>query len=443
MTELQEEPRAHRAAAGACLLGTVLALHAVAADGPAPLPNPLTLEQALAFAEAAHPDLELARARLDQARAGQIEAAARLGARLYLELAPEAVQPAVGSNGWVNDSRARLVLSKPLTDFGRTRALEAAAAAERTARELALLDARQTRRLEIMARFFDVLLADLRYNVDNEEMAFRYVRYDALRERHALGRVSDVALMEAEHAYREALIRRTESEKRQTAARARLAAALNRPGELPRELVRPDLAAYEREIPEYQELFEQALRANPWLAQLRQETEAARAVLVAERARRRPTLDVELEAAEYERRLASRNDLRAGLSLRVPLYQGGADAAAIARAQSLIEERAARLAKAEYDLRNTVLDLVQELETIKVRREAARQRVAFRDLALDRARALYEMEARTDLGDALVRLTEAQYLAAQADFEWALAWARIDALMGSLVPSYPAEGQTP
>ncbi len=443
MKERGEEGWAHRAVADVCLLGAVLALHtAAAAEGPVPLPSPLTLEQALAFAEAAHPDLELARARLELARAARLEAAARRAARVYLDLRPQTVQPAADGDGWVNDSLARLVLSKPLTDFGRTRALEKAAAAEQAAREQAFLDARQARRLEIMARFFDVLLADLRYSVDNEEMAFRYVRFDDLREHHALGRVSDVTLMEAENLYREALIRRTESEKRQTAARARLAAALNRPGKLPRDLVRPDLTAYERKIPEYQMLFEQARRANPWLAQLRQETEAARAVLVAERARRRPTLDVEFEVAEYERTFASRNDLRAGINLRVPIYQGGADTAAIARAQAVLEEREARLAKAEYDLSNTVLDLVQELETLKVRREAAHRRIAWRDLSLDRARALYEMEVRTDLGDALVRLTEAQYQAAQAEFEWALVWARIDALTGRLVQSHE-EGHRP
>ncbi len=438
-------PRAHsrlrrswRSCFGAAL---VLSAAAAAADEPAPLPNPLGLEQALALADSLHPDIVLARARLELARADKAQAAARLGARIYLELAPEAVQPSAGGDGWVNDSRARLVLSKPLADFGRTRALETAADAEVRAREVALADARAALRLEIMARFFDVLLADLRYNWDNEEMAYRYVRFDKLRESHTLGRVSDVDLREAENAYREALIRRTESGKRQTTTRAALAAALNRPGELPRDLLRPDLSGYEREIPDYQELYERLRQTNPQLARLRQEVEAARATLAAERARRRPTLDLELEASEYERRYASRNDTRAALVLRVPIYQGGTETAAIARAQAAVVEREALLAKAEYELRNTVLDLVLSLETLKVRREAARGRIAYRDLALDRARALYEMEVRTDLADALVRLTEAQYLAAQADFEWALVWAKIDALMGRFVPS-SAEGRT-
>ncbi len=55
----------------------------------------------------------------------------------------------------------------------------------------------------------------------------------------------------------------------------------------------------------------------------------------------------------------------------------------------------------------------------------------YRDLYLDRSRALYELEVRTDLGDAMARSTEAQWLAAQADYRLLLAWARLDALTGS------------
>ncbi|MDO8596033.1 MAG: TolC family protein, partial [Sulfuricaulis sp.] len=124
---------------------------------------------------------------------------------------------------------------------------------------------------------------------------------------------------------------------------------------------------------------------------------------------------------------------RAGLSLRIPLYQGGEVDAAVTRAASEQATREAQLHKAEYDLQKTVLDAVQELETLKVKRQAAKQRVAFRDLYLDRARAIYDMEVQISLGDAMTRLTEAQWLATKADFDFVLAWARIEALTGKLI----------
>ena len=189
----------------------------------------------------------------------------------------------------------------------------------------------------------------------------------------------------------------------------------------------------ERDIPDYKALFENARQANPVVAALRKDAEAARTALQAERARSRPTLNAEIEAADYERNLQARSSFRAGLSLRIPLYQGGEVDAAVMRAASEQAAREAQLRKAEYDLQKTVLDAVQGLETLKVKRQAAKQRVAFRDLYLDRARAIYDMEVQISLGDAMTRLTEAQWLATKADFEFALAWARIEALTGKLI----------
>lgn len=407
-----------------------LAAVPLAADGQ--LPSPLTLEHALALADEDHPDLALARSGIEHARARLLEVESREGVRAYIELAPERAVPSTGG-GSLDDSRMRLVISKQLFDFGRTRSLAEAAAREIESRDIAFLDARNRRRLEIMTRFFDVLLADLRHAVDREETAFHFVGFDRLREQHALGQVSDVELLEAENRYLEAAIARAESEQRRQTARALLAVALNRPDERLQDLAPPALPGLDRETPPYQDLLEQALKANPMALALRREVEAARQALAAERARRRPTLSAELEAADYERALASRSDRRAALNLRIPLYQGGEENAAIARAAAVLAEREARLRKYEYELRRVVLDLRQELETLRIKRNAARQRTAFRDLYLDRRRALYEMEVQVRLGDALTRLTEAQWLAAKADFELALVWARIDALTGKLV----------
>lgn len=421
------------------MAGLVLAVGAALAraETPASLPSPLTLEAALALADEPHPDLALARADVARARARVLDAEARTGVQSFADVTPEWANPTTQSDG-INDSRARLVLAKPLYDFGRTRAFEQSASAAFDAAEQLYLDARARRRLDIMARFFEVLLADMRYAVLNEDMAQKYVAFDRRRERHALGQVSDVDLLESENVYREALDLRTEAQKRQSAARLALAIALGRPDVLPGELAPPALPE-ERDVPDYREVLAQARETNPAVAARRRQLEAARAALAAERARRRPTLTGELEAAAWERELASRNDARATLNLRIPLYQGPELEAAVTRAAADLAAEEARLAAAEQALAQAALDLVQGVEALTVRRDTARQRLAFRDLYLDRSRALYEMEVRTDLGDALTRLTEAQWLAAAADFELALTWARIDALTGRLVPAAQEE----
>jgi outer membrane protein TolC len=406
----------------------------------APLPNPLTLEQSLALADAPHPDLDRARARVDAARAGLTQAESGSGFRAHADLTPQWVLPSQRVNDdYLNDSRARLLVSKRLYDFGRSAALEGSARAEIESREQQLLDARQARRIEIMTRFLDVLLADLRHAVDNEAMAHTYVTFDKSRDRHRLGQLSDVDLLELESRYQETLITRTRSQKRQAQARQQLALALNRPEELPADLALPQFPGNDREPPEFKALFEAAQRRNPlWLA-LRKEVEAAQALVRAERARRHPVLSAEGELARYEREFISRDDARATLNLRIPLWQGGEDRAAIELALARQHETEARLRRVEHDLRQGVLDLVQEIESLRIERNAARVRTAWRDLYLDRSRALYELEVRTDLGDAMTRVTEAQWLAAQTEFRLALAWARLDALTGILVESSVAE----
>ena len=42
------------------------------------------------------------------------------------------------------------------------------------------------------------------------------------------------------------------------------------------------------------------------------------------------------------------------------------------------------------------------------------------------------MEVTTDLGDAMVQITEAEYLSAKADYNMAEAWMRLDILTGQL-----------
>jgi len=413
------------------------AVHAVRAE---PLPTPLTLDQALALAAAPHPDLDHAEARLDAARAGLTQAESVSGLRAQFDYTPQWVLPSVRERDeWVNDSRLRFTAGKRLYDFGRSRALEGAARAELEAREQQLLDTREQRRLEVMARFLDVLLADLRYMVDNEAMAHHYVNFDRARDRREVGQISDVELLEFENRYQEALIARTRSQKRQAQSRQQLALALNRPEELSAELVLPRFPGNDREPPDFKQIFELARQGNPVLLAARRAAESASVLVKAERARRYPVISVEGEAADYRREFATRDDYRATLNLRVPLWQGGEERAAIQAAQARAREAQARLGRVELDLRQGVLDAVQEIESLRIERNAAKIRTAWRDLNLDRSRALYELEVRTDLGDAMTRVTEAQWQAAQAEFRLALAWARLEAMTASPLTPAPQE----
>lgn len=420
------------------LLGLLLVASAAPAGADAgnadvlpPLPEPLTLQAALEAARPDHPDLLLAEAERDLALAERASAEAVTGLRAsafaegrYVEPSPLAPEP--GSN----DSRASLLLSKQLYDFGRTRSAVAAAEAGHAGRELAYLDAAYRQRLDIIASYLEVLLADLAFLVQNEAMAIVFVNLDEMRDRHELGQVSDVELLEQETRYQEVRIRRYRAQADQRAARVRLAEALGRPGELPSSLTPPSLDPIERELPELQALQARVLEHNPAVRAARAEVEAGLQRLEAARAGRRPLLTGEVEAAEYAKDFGSRDEWRASVILEVPLLTGGTVKARVARARGELKRARAELARRQLELRQRLVDLFERIQVLQAQRDEAWTRQDYRDLYLDRSRSLYELEVETDLGDAMVESTRARLLAAQVDYQLLLAWAQLDALRG-------------
>lgn len=396
------------------------------------LPDPLTLEYALSLADAPHPALQQAQARVDDARADVAAAEALTGTRVDLEARARWYDPADFSpDTGDDDHKLGLSVRRNLYDFGRSSAALAAARSEVDGQNWRFRETLYERRLRIMERFFEVLLADLQFARENEDMAVVFVALDRLRARAELGQVSDIDLLELESEYQTIRRRRAEAQGQQRATRARLARALNRPRDLPANLASPEtVIPAERQIPSYEELVTAVEKGNPTLQALRAHVAAAEKRVAAARATGRPRLNAELEAADYTRELGSYDNWRAGVTLEVPLYSGGAVDAAVAESQADLFGLRAQMEEVEREVRQQTLDLWLGLDTLRIQQEEMLALRDYRELYLDRSRAIYELEVKTDLGDAMVRLTEAQLAAARTRFEIALTWARLDALMG-------------
>lgn len=400
-----------------------------------PLPEPLTLERALSLADSAHPQLVAAESDVERAQAVREGVDASDNWRAYLEGRLQWVDPSsTAADRGNEDHKLGLIVSKPLYDFGRTQSSLAAAESDLRSSRLLYTDERAQHRIAIMRAFFNVLLADLAYARDNEAMAVAYVELDKQRDRQEQGKISDIQVLESEASYQEVRSQRYASDVQRRGARARLALLLNRPGALPATLVRPELENLERKLPEIERLQELALANNPELQALQAQVEASRERLKAARADKYPLITGEMEAADYSRDLGSSDHLRAGIKFNVPLYSGGRVRAEIARQLAQMKRAAARRAQREMDVRQAVLELWQEIYVLRARREQALVQVDYRDLYLDRSRALYELDVRTDLGDSMAQFSAARYQSAQAEFELALALAQLEALLGQPIP---------
>ncbi|MEJ2619478.1 MAG: TolC family protein [Candidatus Thiodiazotropha sp.] len=398
-----------------------------------PLPSPLTLEFALNLADSQHPDRNLADAALAQAEAAKQLADANDDLRVDLSAELRAIEPSeIATYQTHNDSLARLRISKQLYDFGRTAHALEAAEANLESRRWQLLEVRQQRRLDVMARYFNVLLADLENARDTEALSIDYIRFDRARTKNELGRVSDVEMLELESRYQQARRKVTLSGNRQRITRSQLAISLNRPLDLPAKLEEPAFEAVD-EIEEVDQLVVLALTGNPRMQKLKAELQAAQKQLQASESARNPVLRAELEAAAYERELGGRNPLTAALVFEVPLYQGSRVDADSAGQRAKVQQKQAELAAYELALRQQVLDYWMELNQLRVAAEEISITGDYRDLYLDRSRTLYELDLSSDLGDSMTQIADIQFQQAKNRYQTQLALAHLKALTGGLL----------
>lgn len=123
----------------------------------------------------------------------------------------------------------------------------------------------ELQKLEIMQRFFDVVLADSSAVRDNENMAVYYIPLDRTRTRMELKQFSELDVAELDAEYQVVRQQAAASAASQRLTRALLAQAINNPDKLPNELNPPTLAPVPDELPPLEELVAASLNNNKWL----------------------------------------------------------------------------------------------------------------------------------------------------------------------------------
>jgi outer membrane protein TolC len=422
---------------------TLLSVHSTFADQPsassnAPsqvkLPDPLSLRFALELDVGEHPQLQRAQADVERKQAEKLRAGSYDDFTAGLQLEARQIDPSpLAPDQDENDSQAHLYLRKPLYDFGRSSAADEAAAADLQGSQWLYTDAVNQRKIVIMSRFFEVLLADLTYARDNEAMSIGYVRFDRGRTRNKLGQLSDVKLLELQNTYQRLRRNYYQSQAEQRNARSRLANALNRPGELVSNLITPDLQVPLDKLPDVSELQQQAIDNNPLIKAMRLQVAAAQQRIRQARSDRYPTLNGQVQISEYARQGGSYDDWRASIVLDVPLITGDSVDAQVGQRTAQLREATASLRQAQMAVGQQVLEAWQTMQSLKVGREQTSVQQEFRELELDRNRTLYQMEVQSDLGDAMVNITDARLQKARVEYDLAIQWAKIQALTGQTI----------
>lgn len=407
-------------------------LPVVIADTLPKLPEPLSLAQAMELAnDRLHYQILEAEADMANAMSRLHRAEASMGFRAQLELEAAYIEPSrIALDKSNNDGTASLRLIQPIYDFAGSDEKILAANIEQAALQDYMQYIIQQRKLDIARQFFEVILSDLKYAWDNEAMAIAFVRFDADKDRYALTQLSDVDMLESENRYLNILHERSLSEMNQRHSRAVLAELLNRPSQLPSNLQRPVFDSQQDKLPEYAIVLDKVIQHNPLIKLTEKKLQAAHQRVLAEGQQLRPRLDAEIEVSDYARLQGSNDEWRAQLNLVIPLYENASIKSDVAKARADWLKQRADLLNIKTQVRKQVLQLWQSINVLSKRREQLQTSLSFRELNLDKSRALYEMEVKTDLGNSMIAISEIQYKQAKNEFELTLAWMQLRILSG-------------
>lgn len=437
---------------GLVVLGLLWSVCAHSADDSDPrpaIPDPLTLDAALQLIDQEHPDLLSANAGRVRSEAERLDAESLTGVDARLRARLRWVEP--NSNAALqqhDDHSLGLTVRKRISDFGLSDARLAASAASDVSAGFAYRSAERSQRVDVIQAFFDVIESDLLAAWHSEAMQVQFLRQEDIVESKNLRESSDLDVARADAEYQLALARSYTAQATQRTTRQRLAQILNRPRQLPSVVVHPELPLLEREVPEEVfPLIDEALANNAELRALEARMLAAQEGLSAARAADGPVLDAEGEMGAYTRDLGGNDQMRIGLVLEVPLSTGGRTQAGIAKARAALLDAQAERGRHELALRNEVLTIWQDLGLARYRRAEANANMALRDMELERSRKQFEQQVQSNLGSAMANYTEAEYRVAQADHALAMAWVRLDALLGReitlAVENAPPKGEKP
>lgn len=396
------------------------------------LPEPLTLESIMNLPHNVSPQVLQSQARQQQALAKYQQSKATDGVELDL----------MGRLGWreyANETQDNHLLAlhvgKQLYDFGKTEAAQASQLTLSDAEAESYQDQTIQFQLRLMQGFFNVILADYQYRIDNENMAVVYVTMDKAKDKHELGQLSDVEYSRLQSDYEKSYVKRMHSEYEQRRTRTDLANLLGQPQNLPDKLKFPSLKGLlKRPLKSLNDYQKAALENNLQLKSLKLKLKAAKYQLDSQSADDKPSFRVDawggkLSSYEYHREGRWRFDL----SMDYPLYDSGSQSAKMSEARAKVMQAEADVKALEQSLRDQVADVYFKLQLNKAQRKENAAFSNYADLYLDYSRGLYENEAKTDLGDSMVRLSEASYQNIMTSFQYALDWAKLDYLTGQPV----------
>ena len=291
----------------------------------------------------------------------------------------------------------------------------------------------EERKISVMKTFFDTNLASLYHQYLLEQLAMDAIYHNRAKDFYPTGRISDVEVLEKETNMLLASAKNFNAEESIYNNKSRLATLLDMDVKKLPEIQRPKLKSYlEKEIPQNSKLLELAIKNDLKLQQLTDKLEylnrKAKAL--------KENFDFQVGTIamignEPQKTLEDENNRwEARVTLRVPLYDKEKNVNEIQKVQIERNKVQVSIDKYKSELSQKIDEIVSKLTYLGKLNKAYKTQFDYRNLYLEKSRTAYELDRQSDLGDAMVQLSKAEYELEKNRYEYVITYETLNLIVG-------------
>jgi outer membrane protein TolC len=392
------------------------------------IPNPLSLEQALEIGK--NQSLEVQKQQLiintDLIDLQVAQSNFDLKASLDLQLAQRDQY-----SDSIDDSYTFIRLEKTLfkqnSELGVNTAQQIIVSAKQN-----LANLQKEKNIDIMHRFFDVILVDMQLETVLERLAISAIQANNVQDDFDINKASEVALLEKQAITQLDVSKRIKVEAEQILKRAKLADILginyeNRPD----DLTKPKLKHYfSKPFASLDELRKNAFKNNTTLQIMHRDLSSITHQINSYKNDYGVVIKGNIRIGEQAYLREKNGKLRFGINLTMPLGNDNTKQQTIAKLGIQAKQFELDIKQFKQNLSSRVLTLWLTLNELKQIQKSLTTELDYRDLYLERARAHYEMELESDIGDALTQFTNTEYKLAKNQFDFVITFEKLALLTG-------------
>ncbi|WPE16882.1 TolC family protein [Candidatus Thioglobus autotrophicus] len=330
----------------------------------------------------------------------------------------------------INNSHAFIYLKKTLynqaIEIGKNAQLDTI-----NEENLSLQQLQQDKSIRLMRSFFDIILADLSYETALQKLAISAIREGRVQDDYDIQSASEVALLEKQVDTQISQIHRIRAESKQIQTRAKLAQLLNISYEdRPDDVVMPNYKSlFKKELAEFS-YYQKKLTDNLKLKQLKQSLSAIGRQISQQKDNLGVVINSSARVGEQGYQREKNGQWRAGIQLSMPFGTDAKQDSEISQLMIQSKKKQLEIEQLQQDLLGEALDHHLNLSALRQIHKALIVELDYRDLHLEKARASYEMEIKSDIGNAMANYTDSERKLAENEFNYVITLKKLHHLIG-------------